>query len=70
MLHVAQPIDDLVNLPYIDVLLDFKSFWRRLLHFIRVKCFGPERPIRVPVLLRTQYLYSLAILFFEASYFL
>lgn len=65
--HVTQPLDDLINLPYIDVQLDITSFGKRILHFIRRRWFKSKKLLRVPVFLRTQYSFSHAVLFVKAS---
>ncbi|KAK1123006.1 hypothetical protein K0M31_008642 [Melipona bicolor] len=58
MQHVTQPLDDLINLPYLVAQLDVQSVGKRILHFIRRKWFKSEKLIRVPIFLKTQYAFS------------
>ncbi|XP_076395905.1 phospholipid-transporting ATPase IF [Megachile rotundata] len=67
MEHVTQPIDDLVNLPYLEIQLDIKSLGVRIWQFIRTKWFKSKRLLRVPALVRTDHTLSHVILFIQGS---
>ena len=67
MQHVTQPLDDLVNLPYLVAQLDVQSVGKRIFDFILRKWFKSKKLIRVPIFLKTQYAFSHVVFFMNAS---
>ncbi|XP_076656807.1 phospholipid-transporting ATPase IF [Halictus rubicundus] len=66
--HVTQGLDDLINLPYIEFEKNVKTCGLRLRRFIRKTFLKSHQWIRIPILLRTEHIYTYVILFWEAIF--
>ncbi|XP_076284102.1 phospholipid-transporting ATPase IF [Lasioglossum baleicum] len=56
--HVTQGLDDLINLPYIVYQKNVRSLGLRLKRFIRKTFLKSHQWIRIPILLRTEHIYT------------